>query len=125
LSFENLYIGVDIEKISKFEHLDLQKDSNFLKKIFTDNELNYAFSKKNFAQSLTVRYACKEAIIKALTGFNITNIVYNEIEISLKENNFPCVDILTKNTLPLEIRVSLSHNDEYAISFVLMWKNMK
>jgi len=61
---ENIGIGVDIEDVNRFTKLGGNKA--FLKKVFTQNELDYCFSKKVAAPHLAVRYAGKEAVVKAL-----------------------------------------------------------
>ena len=48
-------LGIDIEEISRFQNKP--KDSTFLKKIFTKNELEYCFKKKDPAQSYTIATA--------------------------------------------------------------------
>ena len=41
-----LNIGVDIEDNSRFENKTLKKDEKFLRKIFTQNELDYCYQKR-------------------------------------------------------------------------------
>ena len=60
----NFAIGVDIESISRFKNLKRDKSRHFLEKIFTQNELNYCFSKKVPSPHLAVRFAAKEAAEK-------------------------------------------------------------
>ena len=64
-----MFIGVDIEDISRFNNKTLENDSVFLEKIFTQNELEYCYKQKNYASSLAARFCAKEAVIKALSGF--------------------------------------------------------
>ena len=59
-----LSIGVDIESVDRFKEHD--KNGSFLKRIFTNKELEYCFSFTDFAQHLAVRYSGKEAVVKAL-----------------------------------------------------------
>ena len=42
----NFEIGVDIEKINRFDNKDYSKKDIFLNKIFSKKELDYCFSKK-------------------------------------------------------------------------------
>ena len=63
-----MYIGIDIEDVSRFENKEIDKDSKFLSRIFTQNELEYCFKNKNYAQSLSARYCAKEAVVKALSS---------------------------------------------------------
>ena len=74
-------IGCDIEEISRFKDKTLEKDSNFLYRIYTQNELDYCFKNKNSAHHLAVRFCAKEAVVKALSGIYNKTISYNKIEI--------------------------------------------
>ena len=115
---KNFGIGVDIESIDRFELYS--KNSRFLNKLFTKNELNYCFSKKNSAQHLAARYVGKEAVIKALNSMGRRNLSYNEVEIFNDENNIPIVKINDKNYLNFKIHVSLSHSNDRAIAFSIV-----
>lgn len=111
-------IGVDIEKVSRFEGKTLEKDEHFLKTIFTDKELEKSFSnsKAKTAQHLCARYCAKEAAVKALSALGISNLQYKDIEILNKENGAPY--IFLKKFSNISIKVSLSHTVDNAIAFV-------
>ena len=55
-------IGIDILSIKKIKD---KSESNFISKVFTENEISYAYSKDNPYQTLAGIFALKEAIIKA------------------------------------------------------------
>ncbi|MFI3299918.1 MAG: holo-ACP synthase [Candidatus Gastranaerophilales bacterium] len=109
-----LKIGVDIEDISRF----VDKSDEFLTRIFTDLEIQYCKSHKEYASRFTARYCAKEAIVKALSGFGIKNIAYKDIEVFHDENKCPCARILKPIEKDLIINLSLSHEKEKAIAFV-------
>ena len=52
---EKIAVGVDIENIRKFQDLEQNKDRKFLKKIFTDFEIDYCFQKINPPDTSTSR----------------------------------------------------------------------
>lgn len=56
-------IGIDIVSISKF--IDKSKSEYFIKRIFTENELLYAYSKTDINKTLAGIFAAKEATVKA------------------------------------------------------------
>lgn len=114
-------IGVDIEDISRFENKTQEKDSYFLKRIYTKNELEYCFSNANPAKHLAARFCAKEAVVKALSGFTEKMPKYSEIEILKKENGAPFVNLLNCDE-NIEISVSLSHDREKAIAFAAAQK---
>lgn len=117
LSIKNISIGVDIEEISRFRNKTLEKDKNFLEFVYTNNELNYCFSKKNFAQHLAVRYCAKEAVIKSLSDSNNMKLQYRDIEILNNIDGSPYVSI--NKYKDLIFKISLSHTSEYAVAFVI------
>lgn len=113
-----LGIGVDIEKICRFENKTLENDKYFLKSIFTDAELEYSFSDTKSAQHLCARFCAKEATIKALCSLDFNSIPLNNIEILNNENGVPKLKI--KNYENLKTKLSLSHTTDNAIAFVLI-----
>jgi len=117
---EKIAVGVDIENISKFQDLEQNKDRKFLQKIFTDFEINYCFQKINPAQHLAVRFAAKEAVMKASNSIVSKTLLLTDIEIKNDDNDKP--NVYFKNNTPsnMEISLSMSHNDGNAIAFVIM-----
>jgi holo-[acyl-carrier protein] synthase len=102
-------IGIDIENIDRFNCITQSDHHQFLKKIYTQKELEFCFSKKNAAPHLAVRFSGKEAIVKALKNMGINNIYYNDIEILNNETGCPVVLIHKKEFNGLIINISLSH----------------
>ncbi len=113
-------IGVDIEKICRFQNKTQNNDLHFLKTIFTDAELAYSFSDTKSAQHLCARFCAKEATIKALYSLGLKSIPLNEIEILNNNDGVPQLKI--KNYENLKTKVSLSHTSDDAIAFVLIEK---
>lgn len=115
-----LGIGTDIEDIRRFEKLDRVKNSRFLNKIFTENELNYCFLKEKAASSLAARYAGKEAVVKAIASIGKRIIDYKEIEILNNNIGVPLVRIRNKKIKNLKVNISLSHCKDKAVAFAVV-----
>lgn len=98
-------IGVDIVYIPRLKLLN----KNSLKKIFHENELN------NTLESLAGILAAKEALIKAYDK----KINFLDINILKLKSGKPKVLILNNND---EIKMSISHDKDYAIAQVLVIK---
>lgn len=113
-------IGCDIEDISRFENKTLEKDSKFLNRIFTKNELDYCFKNKNYAAHLTARYCAKEAVVKALSAIYPKIIPYSKIEILKFDNGAPYVNILIDELKNYNFSLTISHEKEKAIAFVVI-----
>ncbi len=109
-------IGVDIEDISRFE----DKSQAFLEKVFTKNEQEYCNSKKKAAQHYAVRFCAKEAVIKALSGFSVKDVFFEDIEIYHDENQCPQVRLLKKVEHEFKIKLSVSHDKTKAVAFAVI-----
>jgi len=111
-------IGTDIEEIERFlENID---NIDFLLKLFTQKELDYCFSKKNPSQHLAARFAGKEAIIKALSGIEISGITFTEIEIINNNLGVPYVQFSRPGMDNIYVKISLSHSSTISIAFALV-----
>ncbi len=119
---KNFSIGTDIVDIKRFNKLDMVKNSLFLKRIFTQGELNYCFAKKKAAPYLAVRFAGKEAVIKALSSFTKQVINYKDVEIVKDSIGIPMVQVNNQKFKNIQIKISLSHSYDKAIAFVLAIK---
>lgn len=116
---QNISIGCDIEENSRFEN----KSSEFLDRIFTKNEQEYCLKSKNYAQHLCARFCAKEAIVKALSEFDINDVYYSDIEILNRENCAPVAKI--EKYQNIKVKISLSHCKTHSIANVLLVKEDK
>ena len=104
--------GVDIESIARFRGMERKKDKRFFSRIYTKSELDYCFSKKDPAQHLAVRFAAKEAVVKALHQQR----PFTDIEVRLHKSGAPFVHVKKSSK---RIHLSMSHCDEYAVAYVI------
>lgn len=115
-----LDIGIDIVEIGRIRQY-MNKNENFLKKLFTENEIELFKSKGYAPQTIAGNFAAKEAISKSL-GLGIRGYDLKDIEILRNKMGKPIV--ITHNNLEkicinqnvLEIKVSISHGQDYAIA---------
>jgi holo-[acyl-carrier protein] synthase len=115
-------IGTDIEDVGRFESLTCETNKLLFDKIYTDNELQYCFSKKSPASHLAARYAGKEAVVKAIHSIGFGSLNYNQIEIINDINGVPRVKLNTSKLNSVQISISLSHCEDKAIAFVIAIK---
>ena len=124
-------IGVDIIQISQFEKQISDRASVFVTGSFTDAEIQYA--QKNVsnkpAQHLAVRYAAKEAFVKAWSSLHfgsapiLKNPTLKEIEVLNDVYGRPSIKLhgqLLELVTGYFINVSLSHDGDYSIATVLL-----
>jgi len=120
-----MYTGIDIIEIRRIEKIfDSHKD--FLRRVYTLDEVNYCQSKKNCYQHYAARFASKEAVLKAFgTGLR-ERMKWTDIETLNDELGKPYVNLygrakeLAEEKKIGEISVSLSHCNEYAVAHVLL-----
>lgn len=115
-----LDIGVDIVEIDRIKDA-IDKNDRFLYRLFTDAEIDY-FKTKNFKiETIAGNFTAKEAISKAI-GTGIRNFNIKDIEVIRNSLGKPIVK--TYNNLKqicidyniLEIKVSISHSEKYAVA---------
>lgn len=117
--------GIDIIKNSRIKNLTEKYGERFLKKIYTDAEIEYCQNKKETAASLAARFAAKEAVLKAL-GTGMRNNSWQEIEILNNKLGKPEVILSEKTKKRAEeikvksIFLSISHEKEYSIAQIVM-----
>lgn len=109
-------IGTDIIEIEKMERYSNRKD--FLEKVFTKREIEYAKKSQKYNAHLSTIFATKEAVFKALgTGW----IDGKYIEIIHDKNGIPKIKLNKKIKGKIkEIEHSVSFCDKYAVAFVLI-----
>ena len=74
-------IGIDIIKIDRMQEADQKWGRKFIEKFLTSDEIKYCFEKKVPYLSVAVRFAAKEALIKAIGSEIAVNM--KDIEVIL------------------------------------------
>jgi len=120
---DKLEIGIDCVDILRFNE-DIVSKKNILKKVFTESEIQYCEKKVKKSQHYALRFAGKEAVIKAFSCFKI-EISLNQIEILNKKNGIPFVKILNDKLSDFDIKISLSHSRETAIAVAVVSRMSK
>ena len=116
-----ILIGTDIINISRIKSLMNKKKDFFLNKIFTQEEIHYCNSHSNPEIHYSGKYAAKEAVKKALLSNKfVERISLKDIKILNKVNKAPYVVI--DSIIGLNYNISISHEEEYAIAFVVIEK---
>jgi holo-[acyl-carrier protein] synthase len=120
-----LGIGIDIVDIARIRRLMERWQDRFLKRVFTDAELDYALGRHDPAEHLAARFAAKEATLKALgTGLSM-GIRWREMEVRRARGQRPTL-ALSGRTAALgkaqgirRLHVSLTHDAGLAVAQVL------
>lgn len=116
--------GVDIVKVSRIERLLKDKKDRFLGRVFTKNEIEYINDVNYNSQTISGIFAAKEAMSKLL-GTGIGKVSWKDIEILHNHKGAPYVKLynegmkISKGLGIKNIKLSISHEREYAIAFVI------
>lgn len=122
-------IGIDALEVKRFSEVVKRHGHNFIKRIFTERELEHASNKRQFAIHMSGKFAAKEAVKKALPdGANI-GLFLADIEILNHEDGKPYV-ILHGRAKKIQemfqitkVLVSISHTKKLATANAMVVKN--
>ena len=112
-------VGIDIEKIDRFEHWTLEG----YKRIFTENEIQYASQYENKLEHFCGFFCVKEAFVKALDEDGVS---YSQIEVLHTETGKPYINVtpyiqsILREHFKSRVEISISHCREYATAVVLV-----
>jgi holo-[acyl-carrier protein] synthase len=117
-------IGIDLIKIARMKSVADKWGKKFLTRVFTDREIAYCFERKEPHLSLAVRFAAKEALIKAI-GSEVF-VPLTDIEILNFANGKPLIQ--ARGSLKAffneksinSCHLSLSHEKEFGIACVVL-----
>ncbi len=143
----NLRVGVDIVRVERIRTAVRRRGAGFMRRIWTPDELSYCKNDDDWNyESLTARYAAKEAVAKALgtglwgpEGVTFLDIeVYRDIEVDPRNEAERTSRGEPKYVGPSHLRlsgkararylalngssagISLSHDGEYAVAFCVI-----
>jgi phosphopantetheine--protein transferase-like protein len=117
-------IGIDIVRINRIEESVKNFEESFLERIFTRQEIEYCYKRKNPYPSLAARFAAKEAVIKAV--HTEESIPLKDIEVMIADSGKPSIrpgknlqNVLSDEGVKT-IHLSLSHEKKYAVAHVVL-----
>ncbi len=120
-------IGIDLVKIERIKEAHEKWGKKFFERILSENEIAYCFERKEPYPSLAVRFAAKEALVKAISSEIFVNL--KDIEILNNENGKPSIklygelDKFFKDRAIKTCHLSLSHEKEFGIASVVLEKD--
>jgi holo-[acyl-carrier protein] synthase len=117
-------IGIDIVKIERMREVIEKWGDKFLERVFTENEIVYCYKKRTPYLSLSVRFAAKEALIKAI-GSEVP-VSFTDIEVVNAGTGKPVLiiknklqDFFTSKQIKTA-HLSLSHEQDYGVACVIL-----
>ncbi|OVE74917.1 holo-[acyl-carrier-protein] synthase [archaeon D22] len=113
-----LDIGIDIEEISRFK---LKREDNFIRDVFSEEEINYCYQKSKPEIHLAGIFCAKEAVRKTL---NIKNYDIKNITVTHDDTGKPLIRLKSEElNEKYTFVISISHTNHYATSNALRIKN--
>jgi len=121
-------IGIDILKIERIKEAINKGGERFVRRVFTNLEINYCNKKRLKYQHFAVRFAAKEAVFKAFgTGWQ-KGFRWVDVETLNDKLGKPMINLFGKTKELAEkmkikrIHVSLAHSANYAIAQIVFEK---
>lgn len=118
-------VGTDLAKVERIAE-KIGKNSGFRELVFSQTEINYCEAKRNKYEHYAVRFAAKEAFLKAIgTGWR-NGTAFNEIEITHDEKGKPVISFLGNTAITMaelklgHISISLTHIKNIASAIVII-----
>lgn len=109
--------GIDIIEVERISKAVTRWGDDFLKHVFTDQEIAYARKRRFPDQHFAARFAAKEAVLKAL-GEN-SDVGWKDIEIINQRSGKPSC-IFHKKDFKQKILLSMSHTEHYAVASAII-----
>ena len=116
-------IGIDLVDVQRFRKV-LKRREKIGARLFTDNELSYCHAAIDPTERMAVRFAAKEAVMKAL-GVGLGGVRFREIEVIKDPSGRPSLTLhgnaaqLAADTGIRRWHLSLSHTSSVAEALVI------
>ena len=119
-------IGIDLVEVSRIEEIFARRGERFRARIFTADEISYCEQRASKLASYAVRFAAKEAAMKALgTGWS-GGVGWMDVEVVSLPGGAPALRLqgraleLMRDIGANKAHVSLTHSGNLAIAEVVL-----
>lgn len=119
-------VGIDTVECSRIDQAIQRHGDRFLKRIYTEQEIEYCYAMRNPVPHLAARFAAKEAVSKAFTTGIGKHLGWRSIEILKGVRNEPLVQLDQQGLALLEhlqgsaVLISLSHTENVGQAVALL-----
>jgi len=118
-------IGVDIADIERFTRITYERGDRFMKRVFTEREIDYCWRCAHPDERFAARFAAKEAVFKALRVGWQKGLTFKDVEVVNGPLGEPEIflyrraDELAREKKITHFHLSISHTDSYAVAQVV------
>jgi holo-[acyl-carrier protein] synthase len=129
LNYSELMIfgsGIDIVNIERIERLMARWGDHFLGRVYTEREISWCQRKSHPMECFAIRFAAKEAFLKAIGSGLRNGIQWTDIEVENDSMGKPLLSLHRRAKEVLQahrierILLTLSHDRPYAVAHVLL-----
>ncbi|MBI3195371.1 MAG: holo-ACP synthase [Ignavibacteriae bacterium] len=120
-------IGIDVVEIQRVNEMIQRYGNRFIKKIFTESEIEYALSKASSPHHFAGRFAVKEAVSKAISTGWSGGFRWKDVEVTNDDSGKPSVqlhghvkELLQGST----VFVSISHSENVIAAVAIIEKRI-
>ena len=119
-------VGTDLMEIARIHQSIDRFGERFLRRVFTQREIQYCQRKKNAAESFAARFAAKEAGAKALGTDISRGVSWLELEVSREPGGRPTLELSgraaerAREIGVASVSLSLTHSKDIALAVVVM-----
>ncbi len=118
--------GVDIAEVHRIRESIERFGERFLRRVFTDGEIQYCEAKVSRFESYAARFAAKEASMKALgTGWN-HGVRWRDVEVVRPKGQRPTIQfhgqaaVFAQKLGARNVALSITHTREQALAHVIL-----
>jgi len=116
-------VGVDVVDVQRMKETLIDQGDRFIRKVFTEAEIDYCERKPKPYEHFAARFAAKEAVSKALeTGWTGT-FRWKDVEVLNEPSGAPRVTLHNETAASLvnhRVHLSLSHSERTVVAFVVV-----
>jgi len=111
--------GVDITEVNRLKKAAEKWGDEFIRRIFTEDELENAKTRGSLYQHLAGRFAAKEAVFKAMGDPRLS---WKDVQVLNDKHGKPHCEILNGRGKGKQVLVSISHVKTYAVASAIVTK---
>lgn len=118
-------IGTDIIECLRIAQMIDRHGELFIRRVYTEHEIDYCANKKAATQHYAGRWAAKEAVLKALGTGWVQGISWRDVEVRHKRGGAPIIrlqggarDVFERSGIT-EMHISISHCRSHAVAYAI------
>lgn len=118
-------LGVDLVRIERIARARTRHGTRFLSRVYTEGEIGDCLGRKDPNQGFAVRFAAKEAAMKALATGWASGVGWRDFEVGKTQSGAPTLTLsgragqIAAEMGVSKVFVSLSHDGVYAVATVV------